>query len=777
MRKILLVLLLLPVLLSAQSPTRSIAVAGSLLTVEEPISRPGQAGYEFQEMIHHGHYDMERVLDFDSLNMAFLGNWPMGLSYSLHYSGMENIFLVGSGGGVIVVDLSDPYNPEQISVVKSRSLVDAIDYDPETKRLYLGAYFSGAEIWDMTEITAPVRLARIPTESYPRGGIFADGNLLYVMSVADGIYIYDISDLNNIPKIGHYPIPSSTLIWNSAKDGDLMFCAANNSCRIVDVSDPYNPQMVGAVAGLTSGVAAAGGKLYQVSYNFGLKIWNVSNPSSPQLLGQLPLTGSPVRVDIKGNHAFISSNTTNPGGGVRIIDVSDPTNPQEISTYTDYAEYIAVGDNVVAYTGGSVCSYLDISNLSDPQMTAIMKLPTWTNNVCVNGNLAFTGSNGFRVFDITDKSNPVQTGYHETAGDLVAVSGDLAVYIPKSMTAANPVNIMDISDPANPFKRGHYTAPVMTYDIVLKDHYAFIACWWDGFRVVDFSNPDAPTLAAHTFGWVNGAEPGVEYCFVQALDIEGDYLYLIDYQPFEDQDTKGLYIFDISNPENPVFVHRFATLNAKGKDLSIQGNFAYIADDLGGMEVIDITDKNNPSIAGYVYTPDAATAIDVDGNYAYVANYILGGVQLVDISFPANPFVAGYYKPSGVFALGVTIHGSNAYIADGIAGFQIYDNLIITDINEAEKIPAPLIRVFPNPASTKAEIVFNVDKTTFCEASILDIHGKTVCTLYKGSVTAGNKKFEWDGQSSSGSYLPNGLYLVNIQLDDVIHNSRLILIR
>ncbi len=58
------------------------------------------------------------------------------------------------------------------------------------------------------------------------------------MTVAAGIYIYDIENLEDINLIGHYPIPSSSLVWNSAKDGDLMFCAAGNACRIVDVSDP-----------------------------------------------------------------------------------------------------------------------------------------------------------------------------------------------------------------------------------------------------------------------------------------------------------------------------------------------------------------------------------------------------------------------------------------------------------------------------------------------------------------------------------------------------------
>lgn len=770
MKKTTFLIVLLAMSSLAQAQVHRVAKSGSLETVEIAEPYAGKAGYEFHMDMINGHYSMERALDYDSLNMTFLGNWPMGVSYSLIYSGVDNIFMLGTGGGVMVLDVTDPANPLTISVIKSRSLVDCATYDPEKQRLYLGAYFSGVEIWDLSDIQNPSRLARIPTNSYPRGGIYAEGDLLYVMSVADGIYIYDLADLSNIPMIGHYPIPSSTLIWNSAKYGNLMFCAANNNCRIVDVGDPSNTYLAGAIPGVSTGVYATEGKLYQVSYNYGLKIWNVSNPASPQLLGQIAINGYPVKVVVQGNYAFVASSTTNPGGGLRIIDVSDPTNPQEVSSYPGYADFVAVNETFAMISGGSKSEILDINNIVSPQLAGSVLLPGWVNNLCVKDNLGFTGSNGFRVFDLADKSNPVQIGYHETQGDLVAVSGNLAVYIPKSMGASNPVNVMDITDPTNPSKRGHYMSPVMTYDINIKNHYAFIACWWDGFRVVDFSNPDNPTLKAHKLGWYTGAVPGVDYCFAQALDIEGNFLYVIDYMPFEDQDTRGIYIFDISNPENPVFIKRFAEINSKCNDISVEGNYAYLADGLGGVEVVNVADPNNPFIAGYVYTPDGSTAIEAKGNYAYVANYILGGVQMVDISFPANPLISGYYKPSGVFALGVSVQGSHVYIADGIAGFQVYDNLIITGNHEPAKADQGIIEVHPNPASANAFIDFQTASRNYCKLSLFDNTGREVKVVFEGWLDAGNQKFELRRDN-----LNAGIYLVNLKLDKRIETQKLLI--
>lgn len=771
MKKCIVLMVLLAINYFVAAQTQKVARSGSLETLEIYTTGSGLAGYELNKDISHGHYNMQRVLNYDSLNMTFLGNWPLGVSYSLIYSGAGNIFMLGTGGGVMVIDATNPANPQTISVIKSRSLVDCAAYDPVNHRLYLGAYFSGVEIWDLSDMQNPARLARIPTNSYPRGGIFAEGDLLYVMSVADGIYIYDLADLQNIEMIGHYPISSSTLIWNSAKYGNLMYCAASNNCRIVDVGDPSNPLLAGVIPGISTGVYATEGKLYQVSYNYGLKIWNVSNPSSPQLLGQTTINGYPVKVVVQGNYAFIASSTTNPGGGLRIIDVSNPANPQEVSSFSGYADFVAVNENLAMISGGSKSEILDITNINSPQLASSVLLPGWVNNLCVKDNLGYTGSNGFRVFDLSDKSSPVQIGYDETPGDLVAVSGNLAVYIPKSMGSANPVNIMDITNPASPFKRGHYTAPVMTYDINIKDHYAFIACWWDGLRVVDFSNPDNPTLKAHKLGWFNGAVPGVDYCFAQALDIEGNYLYVIDYMPFEDEDTKGIYIFDISNPENPVFIKRFAEINSKCNDVSVEGNYAYLADGLGGVEVVNVADPNNPYIAGYVYTPDGSTAIEAAGNYAYVANYILGGVQMVDISFPANPFISGFYKPSGVFALGVSVQGSHIYIADGIAGFQIYDNLIITGINESVKANQSNLEIQPNPASTISFVNFLTESHTYCKLSLFDNTGRQVKMIFEGLLNEGNHSF-----AVKRDNLNAGIYLVNLQMGDRIATKKLLFV-
>ena len=526
----------------------------------------------------------ETRFEFDSLNVSYQGSWALGQSFSISCNGPGNIVFVGSGAGVLILDVSTPSNPVELGEIHTRGLVDAMFFDEPTNRMYLCTYFSGFEIWDVSNFAAPVRLGRGSTEGLPRGGIFASGNYVYVVTVADGVQVFDVSDPSSPVSTGNCALSPTNFAWNSAKSGNYIFVAiGNGGMKVVDVSDPVNPHVAGSSGYLTTGVWVAGGYAYIVAYNFGMRILDISNIATITQVGNKSLAGYPSRIKVIGNYAYIANSTFSTDGGINVVDISAPASPQLVSTYAGYADYVTGNGQVVAYTGSSLpCTILTISDPANPLLACTYPLPVSTLDVAVSGNYAYSASNGFRVFDISDKTHPVQVGYDSSDGALIELAGDKAVYIRESMTADNPVMIMDISNPAAPSKVGQYMAPVMTNDLAIKEHYAFIACWWDGLRVLDFQDPANPVLVAHKFGWFNGAVPGEDYCYVQALDVEGNYLYLIDYQPFEAEDTRGLYIFDISDPANPVKISRYTGLLSKGYDIDVVGDFAYIADWNGG---------------------------------------------------------------------------------------------------------------------------------------------------------------------------------------------------
>jgi len=716
---------------------------------------PVNPGFELPKMT-------ERAIDFDSLNMAFIGNWPSGQSFSISASPTGDTLFAGEGGMMNVLDVTDPYNPVQIAEIRARAIIVASYYDPATARLYLAAYFSGIEIWELGDFTSPHLICRIPTNSYPRGGVYARENLVYVTTVADGFYVFDISNLANPIQVGHNTIGVNLLFWDSDCEGDFAYLAAsNNGMKVINFSNPADPVVTGSFGGNTTGLCVRDTLVYIASSTLGFRILNVKNPASITLAGSCTLAGYPARVTVAGNYAYVANATSAAGGGINVINIENPALPVLVTTFPSPQSYIAGGLEVIGATGGAEgILVLDVINPEQPVQANTRPLAGFLYELTAFGNYGYTGTNGFRVFDLTDLSNPVQIGFDATPGSLASISDTLAIYIPKSMTANNPVNIMNVSDPAQPFKISQYMAPVMTWDLALKGHYAFVACWWDGFRVVDFSDPASPTLKAHEFGWHSGAVPGVDFCYVQALDIFGDYLYLVDYWPFPDEDTKGLYIFDISDPENPEFVSRYPSLTSTAQDIRAWENYVYVADGSGGMEVIDISDPLFPVSVGYCSLPDGATGMDISWPFVFISNYILGGIEVIDATLPQAPFVTAYYRPTGVFAEGVDVSGTYALVGDGVCGFQVYDMLNATGIKDISVLNIMELSLSPNPSRGLRKVSFSLEKTLQVSLKVTDISGRTILVIGEKIFDKGSHDVYFDDGSIS-----SGVYLLSISTD------------
>lgn len=156
-----------------------------------------------------------------------------------------------------------------------------------------------------------------------------------------------------------------------------------------------------------------------------------------------------------------------------------------------------------------------------------------------------------------------------------------------------------------------------------------------------------------------------------AVDVAGNYAYIADRDG-------GLQIFDISNPSNPVHVGAY-DFNQQGiaQAIDVVGNLAYLAVGEAGLQIIDISNPANPTLAGSIATPARARGVQVVGNLAYVADDSGngGGLQIIDVSNPASPSISGSFGVStpGGLAGGVEVIGNIAYLTDGNNGLQIVD--------------------------------------------------------------------------------------------------------
>jgi hypothetical protein len=105
--------------------------------------------------------------------------------------------------------------------------------------------------------------------------------------------------------------------------------------------------------------------------------------------------------------------------------------------------------------------------------------------------------------------------------------------------------------------------------------------------------------------------------------------------------------------------------------VAISGDYAYVADYSSGLQVIDISDPTAPALAGSYDTPGVAYIVAISGDYAYVADAHMG-LRVIDISDPTTPALAGSYIPPD-YTFGVAISGDYAYVAANSLGLLAVD--------------------------------------------------------------------------------------------------------
>jgi len=77
---------------------------------------------------------------FDTLNIRFIENWPFGPCYAVVYDNARQLVFSAAAGGVYILDVSDPSNPQKVSkTIHTRGVVYGLCYEPTAQRLYIAA--------------------------------------------------------------------------------------------------------------------------------------------------------------------------------------------------------------------------------------------------------------------------------------------------------------------------------------------------------------------------------------------------------------------------------------------------------------------------------------------------------------------------------------------------------------------------------------------------------------------------------------------------------------
>ena len=104
--------------------------------------------------------------------------------------------------------------------------------------------------------------------------------------------------------------------------------------------------------------------------------------------------------------------------------------------------------------------------------------------------------------------------------------------------------------------------------------------------------------------------------------------------------------------------------------IDVQSQYAYVADYTTGLKIIDISIPSNPVLVSSLDTNGTAWSVSVAGEYAYIADGFKG-LKIINVSTPSIPFLAGAIDTNQAHS--VSVLGRYAYVADGLEGLKIID--------------------------------------------------------------------------------------------------------
>lgn len=188
------------------------------------------------------------------------------------------------------------------------------------------------------------------------------------------------------------------------------------------------------------------------------------------------------------------------------------------------------------------------------------------------------------------------------------------------------------------------------------------------FIILDISNPEDIEMV----GLLNSSHS------TQDFDIQGDYAYLAN-------DLDGLRIVDISYPANPYYVGGIQ-FGDRAYAVYVKGNIAYVADGYAGLFLIDVSDVTNPTVISSYSNNYSASGIVVRGDVAYMTDHTTL-LQTINVADPFNPLHLDSYLGQGYARRGIALYSHYAIVSAWAYGIHIID---ITD-------PASIVPVAVRP--------------------------------------------------------------------------------
>lgn len=725
---------------------------------------------------------------------TMLGRWAAGPPYAFIVE--DNIIYTANGGILQILSISNPSEPQLLGQVSTDGIIT--DVAKEGNYIYLAEQDSGLKIIDVSNLADPVQVSELFLQG-PVNGLVVNNQTLFILEgeyydgiqwLGGGLRIVNITSPSNPQTLGFYDSPNES--HHISLVGDYVYI--DNffiEILIIDISDLLNPTLVGSDS-VRFGNSYLSENLLYVGSGYpdvsGLKIFDVTDPINPSLVSHTIFDGGVEDIIVSEGYAYITigdywDGNTWREGQIKIFDVSDPVNPQEIGFYESSGDVSSVsksGNTLIISEGtfsasfsgnedGSGLRFLNVIIPSQPQPIGFYATPGWGESVTVRDGYAFvlTRFGGMSIVDLQNISDPIQVGYYNSPGlSQQVVLQDNFAYLADGLRG---IRVVDISDLTNPFEVGSFETGGFFYKVDVSGNYAYTLSYTDGLHILDVSDPT-------NIYEVSFFQPQT---IPLAILVRGNYAYFAE--GYIDRHWGGtvgwIKIIDISNPSNPVLVGEYFDTGGPyypvfyPTDFDLAGNYLYVANEVGSLRVFDVSDPTNPVVVSN--TPTFAKDIEVEENFAYLTHFN-GDIRIFDVSDPYNPEEIDLYERQ-FYVTDIDVKNGRIYASAFDYGMMILHNEITTSIEEEEvTIPAELAlsQNYPNPFNPFTTIKYSLPSAGFVSLKVFDIIGNEIATLENENKLAGNYEIDFGGYD-----LATGVYVYVLRFNNKMLSRKMILLK
>ena len=602
----------------------------------------------------------------NAFNLSLAGQWGYGICMTVAMEG--NYVFFNSGMTLIILDVSDPTQPIEISAIKLPGEITGIAH--QGNHLFVSAGDSGLQIVNLDDIDEPYIEGNNNAIGYATD-IAISENFAYIATFNTGLRIFDVSNPASPIQTGYYNTFGNDMKI-VLKDDFAYLGTASNGLRIIDISNPLIPFEAGYYNCDVQSMSLEDNYLYLALDQY-IVVLNLVNPI------QLTQAASYFNPTFWGNSGIVAKNkiayVTTGGVGLHIVNFQNFTYPFHAGSFdTGGRPTSVVIDGNFAYVTFRE-EGLRILYVAYPQgisEAGFFKTPGMIISIAVDGNYAYLADSfwGLRIIDISNPEVPNEVGswYCSSKCRNIKVSGNYAY-----LTTINRLYILNITDPQTPYLEGYfyYNAPYnqSLRKFTISGEYAYVLTANSELLIINISDPTAPYQA----GLYNpGNSP-----LLEEVNLSGNYAFIAAW-------TNGLYIIDISVPSAPFLVGHYHPSQSSFVDVAVSGNKAYLAEPNDGLFILDVSNPSAPYQITFLYPEENIKNIEISGFLAFVtlSNY---DFRVVNISNPYFPFEETYY-PNTNYVAGFDVSCTHAFLTNLHAGIlilqlEIQEELVLSPEN------------------------------------------------------------------------------------------------